>query len=162
MTLRNILAAWVVAVAFLAPPAAAQNVFPTPGGQNVEGTQILCQNAAGKSVACGTGSGGGSIPVVAAPLTYTASTSASVATASGTLVTAGLYTRALQICTLPTSTTNVWLNVTGGAAAVSTGVLVYGGGGCVSFGGIAFPVPTAAITAITDSGSTQTVILAGG
>jgi len=98
----------------------------------------------------------------AAPLAYSGSASASVATTSGTLVIAGAYTRALQICTLPTSTTNVWLNVTGGAAAASAGVPIYAGGGCASFGGPALPLPTGAITAITDGGVAQTVTLAGG
>jgi hypothetical protein len=151
-----------VLLALLASPAAAQNVFPTPGGQNVEGTQILCQNAAGKSVACGSGSGGGSIPVVTAPLTYTASTSASVGTTSGTLFAAGAYTRVVNVCTLPTSTTNVWLNPLGTAATANSGLLVFAGGGCVPFGTPGVPMPTAAVTAITDGGVAQTVVLAGG
>lgn len=157
--IRAVLVAFLVAVAL---PAAAQTTFPTPGGQFVDGTQMMCQNSAGKSVACGSASGGGSIPIVVNPLAYTASTSGSVATTSGTLVAAGTYTKVLQICTLPTSTTNVWLNVTGGSAVVSTGVPVYAGGGCANFGSAALPVPTAAITAITDSGGSQTVTLAGG
>lgn len=129
------------------PASAQQQVLP------------LCPGASGGYVPCSAAS---PMPIGPGALAYTASTSASVATTSGTLVTAAQYKRALQICTLPTSTTNVWLNVTGAAAVVSTGVLVYGGGGCVNFGNIGFPIPTAAITAITDSGSTQTVILAGG
>ena len=95
-------------------------------------------------------------------LAFTASTSVSVATTSGTLATAGAYIKTLQVCTLPASTTNVWLNPTGAAAVVGAGIPVYLGGGCTFFGSGGLPLPTAAITAITDSGSAQTVVLAGG
>ena len=95
-------------------------------------------------------------------LGYTASTSASVATTSGTLIAAGAYPHAFQICTLLTSTANVWLNPMGTAAVVGAGIPVWGGGGCASFGAGGFPIPTNAITAITDSGSAQSVTLVGG
>lgn len=95
-------------------------------------------------------------------LAYGGSASASVATSSGTLVTAGAYKVALQICTLPTSTSNVWLRPDGGTAAANTGVPVYAGGGCTTFGTMAQPMPTAAITAITDGSAAQTVTLSGG
>ena len=101
------------------------------------------------------------ISASATPLAYATSGSSSVGTTSGTLAAAGAYTKALQICTLPASTTNVWLNVKGGAAVVSAGVPVWAAGGCVAFGGT-LPIPTTAITAITDGGTSQTVTLAGG
>jgi hypothetical protein len=114
---------------------------------------------ASSSSACYTqGGGGGSVPTLA----YSSSTSASVATTSGTLISAGAYTRSLQICTLPASTTNVWLNATGAAAVVGAGIPVYSAGGCTNFGSEALPIPTTAITAITDSASAQTVTITGG
>ena len=100
----------------------------------------------------------------AGPLAYSLSTSASVGTSSGTLLAAGAANRALLICTLPASSANVWLNLTGGAAVASAGVAVPGGGGCalLSSGG-PLPLPAAtAITAITDGGSSQTVTISGG
>lgn len=95
-------------------------------------------------------------------LVYAASTSASVGTSSASLVSAGAYTRSLTISTLPASTTNVWLRPDGGAAAVGIGYMVAGGGGSVTFGGPALPMPTTAITAITDGPGVQVVALAGG
>lgn len=115
-------------------------------------------------VICGTG--GTALPVEfgsgSTTLAYGGSTSASVATTSGTLIAAGAYKTAFQICTLPASTTNIWLNPDGAAAVVSTGVPVWAGGNCTNFGTAALPIPTTAITAITDSGSAQTVVLGGG
>ena len=96
------------------------------------------------------------------PLSYGGAVSGTVGTSSGQLVASGVYTRALLIQTAPGSVGNVWLNVTGGPAVVSGGVCVFGGGGQVSFGGLGMPVPTAAINAITDAGTPQTVMLTGG
>lgn len=103
------------------------------------------------------GTSGGSVP-----LAYSTTLTKSVATTSGTLISAGTYTRALQICTLPTSTTNIWLNASGGTAVVNEGIPVWAGGGCTNFGTVDLPMPTAAITAITDSGSSQSVTIGGG
>ena len=100
--------------------------------------------------------------VTVAALTYSSTVSGSVAITSGTLVTAGAFTRALTIATLPASTTNVWLNPSGGAAAVGSGIMVAAGGGSVTFGTMALPIPTGNITAITDAGTTQAVSLVGG
>ena len=113
----------------------------------------------GSSLPAGTNAIGN---VGTAVLAYTTSGSGSAATTSGSLVTAGQFTRVLQIQTLPTSTTNVWLNITGGAATVNSGICVASGGGSVIFGGPALPMPTAAITAITDGTSAQTVLIVGG
>jgi hypothetical protein len=101
-----------------------------------------------------------SAPIPVAPLSYTTTTTATVATASGTLATVGQY-KFLNLCTLPTSTANVWLNPNG-AAVANTGIPIFAGGGCTSFGTQGLPMPTTAITAITDGGSAQTITLAGG
>ena len=95
-------------------------------------------------------------------LAYTASTSASVATSSGSLISAGAYSNFVEVCTLPASTSNVWLNPTGGTAAASAGLPVFAGGGCTTFGTPDQPLPTGAITAITDGTSAQTVTIVGG
>lgn len=100
--------------------------------------------------------------IVSGSLTYSDASSGSVGTASGTLVTAGAYLRTLTMCTLPTSSANVWLRPDGGTAAPGTGLPIYAGGGCITFGTQGLPMPTAAITAITDGVSAQTVTLAGG
>jgi hypothetical protein len=110
---------------------------------------------------------GGSSPsapsyVTTPALTYAAPGSASVATTSGVLAASGAYTRTLTVCTLPTSTSNVWMNAAGGTATVNSGLPVYAGGGCVGFGGSGLPLPTTAISAITDGASAQPVTLAGG
>jgi len=141
------LAAFLTILLGANPAVAQQQVLP------------LCPGASGGYVPCSAAS---PLPIGPGILAYGGSTSASVATTSGTLVSAGAYKRALQVCTLPTSTTNVWLNSAGAAAVVNTGIPVAAGGGCANFGNIGFPIPSAAITAITDSGSAQTVTLAGG
>jgi hypothetical protein len=100
-------------------------------------------------------------PVRSAPLAYSGASSASVTTVSSQIVAAGVYTKALTIATLPASMTNVWLGI-GVPAVVGTGILVNGGGGGFSFGGLGAPVPTGAINAITDGTAAQSVALAGG
>ena len=86
---------------------------------------------------------------------------ASAGTTSGTLFTAGQFTKFLQICTQIGSTANVFLNVHGGAAVVNAGIPIKGGGGCVNFGTAALPIPSGAIAAITDGGSPQSLLVAG-
>lgn len=105
---------------------------------------------------------GATVPTLVPTLSYTSPDTFSVQTTSSTLAAAAAYKTSLTIATLPASTTNVWLNVRGAAAVVGAGYFVPGGGGSVTFGGHGLPLPTAAITAITDSGSAQTVALAGG
>ena len=95
-------------------------------------------------------------------MTYGGSASATVGTSSGTLFAAGAYIRTVLVCTLPSSAANVWLRLDGGAAATNAGVPVFAGGGCTTIGTAALPMPTAAVTAITDGASSQTVTLAGG
>lgn len=94
--------------------------------------------------------------------TYTGNTNGSVGTTSTTLVAAGTYTSVLQIMTLPSSTANIWLNVSGGTAVVGKGLFVPFGGGSVNFGTAALPMPTGAINAITDGTSTVSVAMVGG
>jgi len=127
------------------------------------------QGADGTGITPPTGGSGergwlsGIFKALGTALGYATPDNASVGTTSGILITAGTYTRSLTICTLPTSTTNVWLNPRGATAIVSTGFPVFAGGGCVNFssaGGA--PIPSANITAITDAGTAQTVTLAGG
>lgn len=104
----------------------------------------------------------GGLAVGALPMAYGGSASATVGTSSGTLFAAGAYARAVLVCTLPSSTANVWLRLDGGTAAAATGVPVFAGGGCTTIGTAALPLPTGAVTAITDGASPQTVTLAGG
>jgi hypothetical protein len=69
----------------------------------------------------------------------------------------------VTLCTSLSSTANVWLNLTGGAAVAGQGTPVYGGGGCTSLGGSApLPMPAGAVTAITDGASAQTLSVSGG
>jgi hypothetical protein len=94
---------------------------------------------------------------------YTASTSVSVGTTSGTLFTAGAYPHAVTFCTTLASTSNVWLSLTGSTAVAGQGTPIYGGGGCTALGGLSLlPMPTSAVTAITDGGSAQALAVSGG
>ena len=111
---------------------------------------------------CPAGVGIGCMAPVSTGLTYSGAASATAGTSSATLIAAGAYTRILTICTLPTSSSNVWVRADGGTAASGTGLPIYAGGGCTTFGTQAQPMPTAAITAITDGTASQTVTLAGG
>jgi hypothetical protein len=81
---------------------------------------------------------------------------------SGILIAAGAYRVALTIQTLPGSTGNVWLRLDGSTAVANTGVLVSGYGGARSFGAPGFPLPVGNITAITDGGAPQVVLISGG
>ena len=111
---------------------------------------------------CPSGVGIGCTAPVSTGLAYSGASSATVGTTSAILIAAGTYTRILTICTLPTSTSNVWVRADGGTAASGTGLPVFAGGGCTTFGTQAQPLPTAAITAITDGSAAQTVTLSGG
>jgi hypothetical protein len=101
-------------------------------------------------------------PTLVPKLAYTLSSSISVGTSSGQLIGAGAVLSKLMVCTLPASTTNVWLNLTGNAAIVGSGAIVYAAGGCTFLGGPALPLPTTAITAVTDGGNAQNITLTGG
>ncbi len=95
------------------------------------------------------------------PLTYLPSTSATVTTTSGPLINAGGYTRSLVLTTDLASTGDVYLDPSGGTAAIKAGVPLAGGGGSVTFGSPDLPIPSGTITAISDSGSVI-VSIAGG
>jgi hypothetical protein len=56
----------------------------------------------------------------------------------------------------------VWLRLDGSTAVANTGVLVSGYGGARSFGAPGFPLPVGNITAITDGGAPQVVLISGG
>jgi hypothetical protein len=128
--------------------------------RNARGGQIQTSvNAAGLALmACLT------LPAVARAqnFLYPQSTTIAVGTSSGLLFQPQSASRIIQICTQATSTADVWLNPTGGAAVVGSGVPVWAGGGCTNFGTVALPMPNAqtAITAI--SVSAQSVSLVGG
>jgi hypothetical protein len=114
----------------------------------------------------GATSGGAPVPVTVssaagpAPLSYSASTIASVTTSSGPLITAGAYTHSLTLQD-NSNLGNVWLNITCGTAVVGSGIVLPAGHGGFVFGSVSNPVPTACITAISDNG-TASVSIAGG
>lgn len=97
-----------------------------------------------------------------ATLAYSSNQNALVGTSTTSIATAGQYARTLMIGTLPASTSNVWLNISGGNAVIGSGILVAAGGGSIDFGGNGTPMPTGAISGITDGTSAQSVWLVGG
>lgn len=152
--------------AFAADPTPLQ-AYPTagdhglaivtiPGGLDANSMAVPCGSS---TVATGCISGGSA---TAGQLTYIGPASASVGTASAVLVPAGTYARTWRVCTLPASTTNVWLRPDGSAAVVGTGDSAASGGGCFLYGTPSAPLPAASVTAITDAGTAQAVTLAGG
>jgi hypothetical protein len=131
------------------------SVVASENTQIAQGSSLISQMTTLISAVENQGHAGG--------LTYTVNGSGSVGTTSGTLIASGLVLNQLVISTTINSTANVYLNVSGGVAAVNTGIPVWGGGGGVTFGlNGAYPLPSAPITAITDGNATQTVLLAGG
>lgn len=125
--------------------------------QNPDGSSTPLQgDGHGRLLTTQTGGTSGST------LTYVTPDSYSVATTSSVLFTALTYTQVIQLCTLPTSTSNVWLNLHNSPAVVGSGVPIFAGGGCVFFGPNGLAIPATAVRAITDSGSAQTITAAGG
>jgi hypothetical protein len=160
--LSNVVATTVTGTAIPAGQSAL-----IPAGTNTTIAAVTQANTAALSVTSGTGAPAllaGPLQIgPALTLSYSLSGALSVGTTSGQLVAAGALGRTLQVCTLPASTTNVWLNPAGGAAVVGQGVRVPAGGtGCPTFGTGNLPMPTGQINAITDSGSAQNVTLVGG
>lgn len=94
------------------------------------------------------------------PLNYTESTSRSVGTTSAALIAQGEFTNSLTI-TNTSSAGNIWLNPTGGTAAVNSGLYIPPGSSFV-FGSVSNPMPVAAITAITDAGAAVNAAICGG
>jgi hypothetical protein len=121
------------------------------------GEQLFAEDLNAAIANAGGPNGGG-----VAPLAYIGPHSATVQTTSGVLVAAGTYKTSLTIQTLPGSTGNVWLRPDGSTAAPNTGVLVSGFGGSRAFGAPGFPIPAGDITAITDGGAPQVVLVSGG
>ena len=95
-------------------------------------------------------------------LTYSGPATLTVNTTSGVLIASGAYTRSVTIQTLPNSTGNIFLRSDGSAAVVNTGQCCIAGGGAYTWGTDAVPLPTGNITAITDGGTSQTIMVAGG
>jgi len=100
-------------------------------------------------------------------LTYQSTPNANVGTTSATLTINSLdfnsaNFKTMQLCTALTSTSNVYINPTGGTAVVGQNIYVASGGGCANFGTAALPMPTASATAITDSSSAQALLASGG
>ena len=167
--------AWVVlgTGATVAIPGAPATPVPAYGsvwlsvGYNSVLAAVTASGAATLSVTEGIGAPLSiSGPVTLAPplpLAYAAPATVSVGTASTAVAAAGAYSRTLQVCTAPASTTNVWINPAGGAAVVGSGVFVpKAAASCPTFGTIDLPMPTGAITGITDGVSAQNVTLTGG
>lgn len=96
-----------------------------------------------------------------APMAYSGAPAGTAQLTSGRLVQAGTYTRTFTITTLPSSTSNVWLNPNG-AAAVNEWGFVAAGGGSFTFGTKSYPLPVGDLMAITDGVSPQTVLISGG
>jgi hypothetical protein len=146
--------------------AAVSASNPLPGVPILNGATLSVANPMpGQIVVGGAGiSTGNPLPsqAVVPPMAYAGAGSATVATTSGLLISAGSYTRVLTIQTLPGSTGNVFLRCDGSPAAVNSGQCVFAGGGSFSFGTPASPMPIGNITAITDAGAPQTVMLSGG
>jgi len=109
------------------------------------------------TVTGGSGGGGTAVTTTQAPITYaTPGSTVAVATSSTAVISAGTYTKFFTVCTEQADVGNVWLNVSGGAAVVNTGIYVPAAGGCVSI-----PPPTAAVTGISDSGTSHLTIQGG-
>lgn len=76
-----------------------------------------------------------------------------VTTASTSILAAATYTKSLTLCTQTTDAGNVWINLNGGAAIVSTGMYIPAAGGCINI-----TPPTGAIFGISDSGTSHVTI----
>ena len=97
------------------------------------------------------------VPTYSSPLSYASpGANVSVLTSSTQITNAAAYTHTLTLCTTIATTGNVWLNLNGGAAVLSTGVYIPANGGCLTM-----PAPTAAVFGISDSG-TAIVTVQGG
>jgi len=145
--------------------------LPLPTGASTSALQSSVQSAPGTpqttAVTIQGNASGVAVPVTGSvtstpgttTLSYASPTSVSVPTSSTTILGSGTYTHFISLCTSPTSTGNVWLNLAGGAATTNVGISLAAGGGCEVWTGT--NMPTAAITGISDSG-TNTVTIQGG
>lgn len=96
-----------------------------------------------------------------APVTYSSSGNGSVQTTSNTLVRAGTFSNVFTIQTQPGTTGNIWLNVSGGQAAIGSGPSILAGGASRTFGTAENPLPTGDVNAVTDGGAPVTVSIWG-
>ena len=144
---------WLAVFLLFAPIVAHAQSTPSP-------VSTWCaSSAAGPWAPCSSAGGTPSSPSVTtqAPITYAApGTTVAVSTASTSVISAGVYTKFFTVCTEQADVGNVWLNVSGGAAVVNSGIYVPAAGGCVSI-----PPPTAAVTGISDSGTSHLTIQGG-
>ena len=92
------------------------------------------------------------------PVAYVTTPSVEVSTAPTPLITAGQFAKNVTFQTKPGEIGNVYLNISGANAAVGQGIVIAAGGGSVSFGTPTQPMPTAAISAISDNGSVAVMI----
>jgi hypothetical protein len=92
------------------------------------------------------------------PLAYVDTPPVEVSPAPTPLIAAGQFAKSVTFQTKPGETGNVYLNVSGGAASVGRGICITAGGGTQSFGTPDQPMPQAAISAISDSGSVAVMI----
>jgi hypothetical protein len=134
-------------------------VYPTPDNPPLASLVTMFLNASTKAVPVSVTA---PLPVGSATLTYTVSGSANVATTSGQLFAAGAYTMAVKLCTKLSDSGTVWLNLAGGTAIANSGLPIFGGGQCRTIGTAETPMPSGAVTAITDAGSTQVLLVSGG
>ena len=92
-----------------------------------------------------------------APLAYASPlATVSVAITSTSILPAATYTHSLTLCTEIADVGNVWINLNGGAAVVSSGMYIPALGGCINI----IP-PTGAIFGISDSGTAHVTIQGG-
>jgi len=135
-----------------ASTAANQTSVLSAPGTSQTTAETIQGNASGIPVPVSISGGSGSQAISYASPT----TPASVTTSSTLILAAATYTHSLTLCTTIASAGNVWLQLNGGTAVVSTGMYIPANGGCVNI-----TPPTAAIYGISDSG-TSTVTIQGG
>jgi hypothetical protein len=127
------------------------SVQSTPGTPQT--TALTIQgNASGVPVPVSISGGSGSQAIsYASPLA-----TVTVTTASTAILAAATYSHSLTLCTETTDSGNIYLNLNGGAAVVSTGMYIPALGGCVNI-----VPPTAEIFGISDSGTSHVTIQGG-
>jgi len=100
--------------------------------------------------------------LVVAPIVYKGPPTVLVNPTSTRIAAAGFYTKSLVLQTLPGSAVNIYVRADGQSAVVGQGMVVFAGGGALSFGNSALPLPTGDIYAIADSVASQTLMITGG
>jgi hypothetical protein len=127
------------------------SVQSAPGTPQTTALTVQC-NASGVPIPVSISGGSGSQAIsYASP-----GTTVAVTTSSTAILGAAAYTHSLTLCTETTDSGNIYLNLNGGAAVVSSGMYIPALGGCVNI----LP-PTAAIFGISDSGTSHVTIQGG-